>query len=86
VSPGDSLAADGVTITFLAPDSAWTASLDDPNEASAVALVRYGETRLLLTGDAERGEEEWLLRHVARSPRRGRPEGRASREPDKLGR
>ncbi len=64
VAPGDSMVADGVTITFLAPDSAWTASLDDPNEASAVALVRYGETRLLLTGDAERGEEEWLLRHA----------------------
>ncbi|HUF65177.1 MAG TPA: DNA internalization-related competence protein ComEC/Rec2 [Gemmatimonadaceae bacterium] len=64
VIPGDSMVADGVRIIFLAPDSAWAASLDDPNEASAVALVRYGDTRLLLTGDAERGEEEWLLRHA----------------------
>lgn len=64
VIPGDSMVADGVRITFLAPDSAWAAQLDDPNEASAVALVQYGDTRLLLTGDAERGEEEWLLRHA----------------------
>ncbi|CAN5282769.1 hypothetical protein BH23GEM2_BH23GEM2_02810 [soil metagenome] len=64
VVPGDSMVADGVRITFLAPDSAWAATLDDPNEASAVALVRYGGTRVLLTGDAERGEEEWLLRHA----------------------
>lgn len=64
VAPGDSMLADGVRITFLAPDSAWTATLADPNEASAIALVRYGATTMLLTGDAERGEEEWLLRHA----------------------
>jgi len=64
VAPGDSMLADGVRITFLAPDSAWTATLDDPNEASAIALVRYGATTMLLTGDAERGEEDWLLRHA----------------------
>jgi competence protein ComEC len=52
---------DGVTITFLAPDSAWTASLTDPNLASVVALVRVGDVRILLMGDAERAEEEWLL-------------------------
>jgi competence protein ComEC len=65
VVPGESMLADGVRITFLAPDSAWTAALDDPNEASAVALVQYGETRMLLTGDAERNEEEWLLRNAS---------------------
>ena len=64
VVSGDSMRADGVRITFLAPDSAWTATLDDPNEASAIALVRYGATTMLLTGDAERGEEDWLLRHA----------------------
>jgi competence protein ComEC len=61
VTPGDSIVADGVHIRFLAPDSAWTAQLSDPNEASAVALVRYRGATILLTGDAERGEEEWLL-------------------------
>lgn len=61
VHPGDSLQLDEVTVTVLAPDSAWTASLDDPNEASTVLRVRVGRVRFLLTGDAERGEEGWLL-------------------------
>lgn len=61
VHPGDSLQVDEVTITVLAPDSVWTASLDDPNEASTVLRVRVGRVRFLLTGDAERGEEGWLL-------------------------
>jgi competence protein ComEC len=52
---------DGVVATFLAPDSAWTASLTDPNLASAVVRVRYGRVRVLLTGDAEAPEEAWLL-------------------------
>ncbi|HJR62310.1 MAG TPA: DNA internalization-related competence protein ComEC/Rec2, partial [Gemmatimonadaceae bacterium] len=59
--PGDSLVADGVVVRFLAPDSAWLVGLDDPNEASVVSLVRYGSVRFLLVGDAERGEEQWLL-------------------------
>lgn len=62
--PGDSLSIDGVTFTFLAPDSTWTAHLDDPNLASIVTLVRVGKVRMLLMGDAERAEEDWLLRHT----------------------
>ncbi len=62
VRPGDSLVVDGVALVALAPDSAWTASLDDANSASTVLLVRYGAVRFLLTGDAEAEEEEWLLR------------------------
>jgi len=50
-------------VSFLAPDSAWTVSLKDPNLASTIALVRYGAVRFLLVGDAERGEEDWLLEH-----------------------
>jgi competence protein ComEC len=61
VRPGAVLAIDGVELTFLAPDSAWTAALDDPNAASAVVRVRYGAVRFLLTGDAERAEERWML-------------------------
>lgn len=61
VRPGDSLAIDGVVLTFLAPDSAWTASLNDPNSASVVVMARFGSVRFLLVGDAERAEEEWLL-------------------------
>ncbi len=65
VHPGDSLFIDGVEVVFLAPDSAWTANLRDPNLASTVALVRYGSVRFLLTGDAEAPEEAWLLAHTA---------------------
>lgn len=62
--PGDSLSIDGVTVSILAPDSSWTASLSDPNLASVVALVRVGEVRMLFVGDAERPEEEWLIAHA----------------------
>ena len=65
VHAGDSLAVDGVSVTFLAPDSAWTSALHDPNLASTVALVQYGDVRFLLTGDAEAAEESWLLAHAA---------------------
>ncbi|MBX7119240.1 MAG: DNA internalization-related competence protein ComEC/Rec2, partial [Gemmatimonadaceae bacterium] len=59
--PGEVLQVDGVELEFLAPDSAWTAALRDPNEASTVVRARYGAVRVLLTGDAEAGEEAWLL-------------------------
>jgi competence protein ComEC len=61
VHPGDSIALDGVTVSFLGPDSTWTVGLKDPNLASTIALVRYGTVRFLLVGDAERAEEDWLL-------------------------
>jgi len=61
VHPGDSIRVDGVTVAFLAPDSAWTIDLKDPNLASTIALVRYGMVRFLLVGDAERAEEDLLL-------------------------
>lgn len=59
--PGDQFHVDGITLDVLAPDSAWTAGLDDPNLASVVVLARYGDVRMLFMGDAEREEEEWLL-------------------------
>jgi competence protein ComEC len=61
VAAGDSARLDGATIRVLAPDSAWMAGLDDPNEASVVLAVEYGRARFLLTGDAETGEEGWLV-------------------------
>jgi competence protein ComEC len=61
--PGDEREIDGVSFRILAPDSVWTAALDDPNLASTVVLVQFGEVRMLLMGDAERAEEEWLLAH-----------------------
>jgi competence protein ComEC len=69
VRPGDSLRVDDATVTFLAPDSVWTAHLDDPNEASTVVMVRVGSVRFLLTGDAERGEEAWLVERAGPSLR-----------------
>jgi len=68
VAPGDSLVLDGMVVTVLAPDSAWTASLDDPNLASVVLSVRVGRVRFLLVGDAEGPEERWLLARAARDP------------------
>jgi competence protein ComEC len=61
VRPGQRVTIDDVRLEFLAPDSAWTRGLDDPNEASVVMRVRYGAVRFLLVGDAEREEERWLL-------------------------
>jgi competence protein ComEC len=63
VHPGDSVLLDGVRLQFLAPDSAWTTGLKDPNLASTVVSVSYGAVRFLLVGDAERAEEDWLLTH-----------------------
>ena len=63
VHPGDSLVVDEATIHILAPDSVFEASLPNPNNASTVALIRVGEVRMLLMGDAERAEENWLLEH-----------------------
>ena len=65
VHPGDSIVIDDVRVRFLAPDSAWARSLDDANDASAVALVQYGRIRFLMTGDAEVGEEAWMLENGA---------------------
>ena len=61
VRPGDSLQVDEVTLTALAPDSAWAAGLRDANLASTILLARVGSVRVLLTGDAEAAEEAWLL-------------------------
>ena len=51
---GDRLELDGVTIDVMSPDSAWATGggQTDLNESSVVLLVRYGDTRLLLAGDA----------------------------------
>lgn len=63
VRPGDSLSVDDAIVTFLAPDSAWADSLRDPNDASTVARIRIGTVTFLLAGDAERDEENWLVRN-----------------------
>jgi competence protein ComEC len=67
VHPGESFQLDGVTVTFLAPDSTWTVKLKDPNLSSTIALVQYGSVRFLLVGDAEHEEEEWLVQQYGES-------------------
>lgn len=61
--PGDTLRIDGVLLRTLAPDSTWTAAQTDPNLASVVVAVEYGQSRWLFTGDAEVEEEQWLVDH-----------------------
>lgn len=62
VRAGDSLEIDGVRLAILAPDSARAASATDANEASVILSAEYRGVRVLLTGDAEREEEERVRR------------------------
>ncbi len=52
---------DGASLTTLWPAAPYAgAVLDDPNDGSIVFLLEYGETSILLTGDAGSDEEaEW---------------------------
>jgi competence protein ComEC len=59
--PGDSIVVDEIVATFLAPAAGWADTLRDPNEASVVVRLRIGSVTLILTGDAEAGEESWLV-------------------------
>jgi competence protein ComEC len=65
VRPGRRFDLDHVAFEVLAPDSSWTVAQQDANETSVVLRVSYGQHRLLLTGDAERDEEAWLLERYA---------------------
>ncbi len=67
VHPGDLSDIDGVRLRFLAPDSSWTAALHDANLASTIVRVEFGQVAMLLVGDAERPEEDWLLEHTSAS-------------------
>jgi competence protein ComEC len=66
VRPGRRFTLDHVTFTVLAPDSAWTMAQHDANETSVVLRIEYGAHRVLLTGDAERSEEAWLVQRYTR--------------------
>ncbi|MBA2685362.1 MAG: DNA internalization-related competence protein ComEC/Rec2 [Gemmatimonadaceae bacterium] len=69
VHPGDSLVVDGVRLHVLAPDSAWMIGLKDPNAGSVVVRAEYGAIRMLMMGDAEKGEEERLVEEYGDSLR-----------------
>lgn len=61
VRPGRRLQVDDVVLEFLAPDSAWASGLHDANLASTMVMATLGGSRVLLTGDAEAPEEQWVL-------------------------
>lgn len=56
----------GATLTALWPSAPYhDALLDDPNDGSIVELFQYGQTTMLLTGDAGIAEEsEWEVGDV----------------------
>lgn len=58
---GTSFTVDGMRCTILGPDAEWADVQEDPNEASVVLRVEFGDTRFLLMGDAERGAEGRLI-------------------------
>lgn len=62
VTSGDVIdLGDHVSVEVLAPPTPDDrARLDGENDASVVLRVQYGDTRILLTGDIERGGEHWL--------------------------
>jgi competence protein ComEC len=45
----------------LSPDADWLASQENPNDASVVVQVSFGDTRFLFTGDAESAQERHLV-------------------------
>lgn len=59
---GRVLHLDGVELQFLWPQQLAVDTLIDPNDASAVTLLRYGNFAALLTGDASAAVERTLVR------------------------
>ena len=60
---GQAIEIDGVRLTVLAPDAKGVTGARNANEASVVVMAEYRGVRLLLTGDAEQGEEDRLRGH-----------------------
>ena len=60
VRAGDELPFAGATVRVLAPPDPYLAS-EQRNENSVVLHVTFGETSVLLTGDAEEVEESYLV-------------------------
>ncbi len=61
---GDSVLFDGLIVRVLFPTDEWLRAQRDANDASVVLQVIFGETRILLTGDAEeRAEHEIVARY-----------------------
>jgi competence protein ComEC len=59
---------DEVSLKVLAPDESWTnKKADNLNTTSIVLLLTYGETLILLTGDAPINEENEILDDIFES-------------------
>lgn len=56
----------GARLDIIWPSAPYSDEvLEDPNDGSVVALLTYGETTMLLTGDAGIAEESgWVMPHV----------------------
>ncbi len=61
---GDRFALDGVSFTFLHPDTTWTEWHADLNEDSIVLRVEYGAFSVLFAGDAGLHAEARMAGHV----------------------
>ena len=59
--------ADSCTVTVLNPIGTYETALPDQNDQSIVLHVRYGNTAVLLTGDAEAAAEKRMLDTFPRS-------------------
>ena len=59
--------ADSCTVTVLSPIASYDSESDDLNDRSVVLHVRYGETAVLLAGDAEALAEKRMLDTFPRS-------------------
>jgi competence protein ComEC len=60
---GDKVAWGGTQITMLAPESGYTNPNEPINNDSLVMRVQYGESSVLLEGDAEAPSERAMLAH-----------------------
>lgn len=66
---GSSLTVDGVELVFLHPERDPSTDLESPNDISLVFLLKYGEFRMLFTGDVSSDVEDGLSRQLSDSLR-----------------
>jgi competence protein ComEC len=61
---GDQLAWGGTQVTILAPEAGYSNSREPVNNDSLVMRMQYGESSVLLEGDAEAPSEREMLAHA----------------------
>ncbi|MGD0442669.1 MAG: ComEC/Rec2 family competence protein [Edaphobacter sp.] len=60
---GDRMAWGGMQVTILAPEAGYSNPRDPVNNDSLVMLLQYGQSSVLLEGDAEAPSERQMLAH-----------------------